>query len=303
MQKFLLAVLVALSLYPTSSIAKTETAVFAGGCFWCVESDFDKVKGVISTTSGYAGGTMKNPTYRNHEGNQEVVKVEFDPSIISLKQLIADFLRRTDVTDDGGQFCDRGDSYISALYYTNDDEKKIEDAEIKNAKAKLGQKIVTAVKSLNTFTAAENYHQNYYLGENRVFTRFGWVKQSYAYEQYRLGCGRDAQVKKVWGAMAFTSGPAEVLAYLGPVANPFHPNLRSPFVCFEVRPATSLTDLIFSLFELVTWSLVSTHDEGLNHEASQWHRNHKDSRRFPIDCRPLKRRALNFTVTPLDPKS
>ena len=97
--------------------------------------------------------------------------------------------------------------------------------------------------------------------------------------------------------------PAEVLAYLGPVKNPFHPNLRPPFVCFEVRPATTLTDLIFSLFELVTWSLLSTHDEGLNHEASQYYRNNKDSRTFPIDRRPLKRRALNVTVKSLEPKS
>jgi hypothetical protein len=94
---------------------------------------------------------------------------------------------------------------------------------------------------------------------------------------------------------------AEVLAYLGPVKNPFHPNFKAPFVCLEVKPATSLPDLIFSLFELVTWSLVSTHDEGLNHEASQWYRNQKDSRSFPIDRRPLKRRTLNITVKPLQP--
>ena len=110
------------------------------------------------------------------------------------------------MTDGGGQFCDRGDSYISALYYSNDDEKKIEEVEIEKAETKLGLKIITAVKPLNTFNPAEDYHQNYYLGENRVFTRFGWVKQSYAYEQYRSSCGRDAQVKKVWGAMAYTSG-------------------------------------------------------------------------------------------------
>ena len=97
--------------------------------------------------------------------------------------------------------------------------------------------------------------------------------------------------------------PAEVLAYLGPVLNPFHPNIKGHFVCFELRPATSLTDLIYSLFELVTWSLVSTHDEGLNHEASQWYRNNKDSKHFPIDSRPLKRRALNLTVKHLDPES
>jgi hypothetical protein len=96
---------------------------------------------------------------------------------------------------------------------------------------------------------------------------------------------------------------AEVLAYLGPVPKPFHPNLRPPFVCLEVRPATSLVDLIYSLFELLTWSLLSTHDEGLNHEASQYYRNEQDPKRFPIDRRPLKRRALNLTVKPVEPKS
>ena len=206
MQKFLLAVLVALSLYPTSSIAKTETAVFAGGCFWCVESDFDKVKGVISTTSGYAGGTMKNPTYHDHEGNQEAVKVEFDPDIVPYDKLVAGFLRTIDVTDDGGQFCDRGNSYVSAIWTMNDAQKVAAEKAVKDAEAVLGKKIVTPVKPFTTFTDAEDYHQNYHLGENRIFTRFGWVKQSYAYEQYRLGCGRDEQVKAVWGNQAYTTG-------------------------------------------------------------------------------------------------
>ena len=206
MQKILLAILVALSLYPTSSIAKTETAVFAGGCFWCVESDFDKVKGVISTTSGYAGGTMKNPTYHDHEGNQEAVKVEFDSDIVPYDKLVAGFLRTIDVTDDGGQFCDRGDSYVSAIWTMNDAQKAAAEKAVKDAETQLGKKIVTPVKPFTTFTDAEDYHQNYHLGENRIFTRFGWVKQSYAYEQYRLGCGRDEQVKAVWGNQAYTIG-------------------------------------------------------------------------------------------------
>ncbi len=206
MQKILLAILVALSLYPTSSIAKTETAVFAGGCFWCVESDFDKVKGVISTTSGYAGGTMKNPTYHDHEGNQEAVKVEFDSDIVPYDKLVAGFLRTIDVTDDGGQFCDRGDSYVSAIWTMNDAQKAAAEKAVKDAETQLGKKIATPVKPFTTFTDAEDYHQNYHLGENRIFTRFGWVKQSYAYEQYRLGCGRDEQVKAVWGNQAYTIG-------------------------------------------------------------------------------------------------
>ena len=97
--------------------------------------------------------------------------------------------------------------------------------------------------------------------------------------------------------------PSEVLAYLGPVASPFHPNMNGHFVCIEVLPATGLVDLIYSLFEVLTWSIVSTRDEGLNHEASQWYRRQTDPNRFPIDRRPLKRRALNLAVNPLDPKS
>ena len=205
MQKLVLAALVALSLSPAAAIAKTETAIVAGGCFWCVESDFDKVKGVISTTSGYAGGTMKNPTYRDHEGNQEAVKVEFDPDVISYDKLIAGFLRTIDVTDDGGQFCDRGDSYVSGIWTMDDKQKAAAEKAVKDAEASLGKKIVTPVKPYTTFADAEDYHQNYHTGENRVLTRFGWVKQSYAYEQYREGCGRDAQVKSIWGDAAYTN--------------------------------------------------------------------------------------------------
>jgi len=95
---------------------------------------------------------------------------------------------------------------------------------------------------------------------------------------------------------------AEVLAYLGPVPKPWHPNLRPPFVCFEVRPAMPLADIVFTLFDFLSWNLFSTHDEGLNHDASQWYRN-QDPKRFPIDRRPLKRRTLNLTVKPVPPKS
>jgi peptide-methionine (S)-S-oxide reductase len=206
MYKFVLAAILAIALNLVSAIAKTETAVFAGGCFWCVESDFDKIKGVISTTSGYAGGTMKNPTYRNHEGNQEAVKVEFDPAIIPYDKLVAGFLHTIDVTDAGGQFCDRGDSYVSAIFASGPEQMAAATKAVKDGSAALGQKIVTPVKPFTTFTNAEDYHQNYYLGQNRVLTRFGWVKQADAYHRYREACGRDEQVKKIWGAAAYTPG-------------------------------------------------------------------------------------------------
>jgi peptide-methionine (S)-S-oxide reductase len=191
---------------PSTAFAKPETAVFAGGCFWCVESDFDKVKGVTATTSGYAGGTIKNPTYKNHEGNQEAVKVEFDNSVVSYADLVARFLRSTDVVDNGGQFCDRGDAYISALFPMSDAQKKTAEAAKADAEKALGQKIVTPIKPFTTFADAEDYHQNYYLGQNRVLTRFGWIKQADAYEKYREGCGRNDRVKELWGKAAFTLG-------------------------------------------------------------------------------------------------
>lgn len=183
--------------------AFAETAVFAGGCFWCVESDMDHVKGVTSTVSGYAGGTMKNPTYENHEGYTEAVKLEFDPAIVSYETLVATFLRTIDVTDAGGQFCDRGSSYVSAIFPMDATQKTAAEKAVAEAEKALGQKIVTPVTSFTTFGDAEDYHQDYYKGDNRVVTRFGIIKQSDAYARYRKGCGRDAQVKSVWGAEAF----------------------------------------------------------------------------------------------------
>ena len=205
MKNIFLAAAIAASLSPAAAIAKTETAVVAGGCFWCVESDFDKLKGIISTTSGYAGGTIKNPTYDNHEGNQEAVKVEFDSDVISYDKLIAGFLRTIDVTDAGGQFCDRGDSYISGIWTMDEKQKAAAEKAVKDAEVQLGKKIVTPVKAFTTFGDAEDYHQNYHLGTKRTLTRFGWIKQSEAYEKYREGCGRNEQVKSVWGKAAFTN--------------------------------------------------------------------------------------------------
>jgi peptide-methionine (S)-S-oxide reductase len=187
-------------------LAKADTAVFAGGCFWCVETNFDKVKGVSETISGYAGGTMKNPTYQNHEGNQEAEKITFDPAQVSYKDLVRYFLRTTDVLDDGGQFCDRGNAYKSVIFTMDPAQRKDAEEAVAEAEKYLGKKIATPIRDFTTFTDAEDYHQNYHLGQNRVLTRFGWVKQSYAYEEYRKGCGRDARVEQLWGKQANTTG-------------------------------------------------------------------------------------------------
>lgn len=202
-RKLVLAALFATATYFPAHAEKIETAVFAGGCFWCVEKDFDHINGVTSTTSGYAGGTIANPTYENHEGNFEAVKVTYDAEKVSFDQLAATFLRTIDVTDDGGQFCDRGDAYKTAIFTMDDLQNKAATAAVQAAETDLGQKIVTPVIPFTTFTDAEDYHQNYYQGTNRVLTRFGYVAQSDAYAGYRKGCGRDARVKEVWGAKAY----------------------------------------------------------------------------------------------------
>lgn len=184
--------------------AADETAIFAGGCFWCVESDMDHVKGVKATISGYAGGTMEKPTYENHEGYTEAVKVTFDNSVISYDALVAHFLRTIDVTDGEGQFCDRGASYVPALFPVDDKQKQAAAKALKDAEKDLGAPLAVKLSDNPTFADAEDYHQNYYLGENSILSRFGYVKQSEAYKGYRKGCGRDARVKEVWGDKAFS---------------------------------------------------------------------------------------------------
>ena len=185
-----------------AAAAKTEKAIVAGGCFWCVESDFESVPGVTDVVSGYSGGTSQNPTYKNHEGHYEVVEISFDPGQISYAELIAKFLRSVDVTDAGGQFCDRGDAYRTAIFYADAGQKAAAEAEVARAEADLGQRIVTPVTAAKTFWKAEDYHQDYAKGTGIVLTRRGPKSQSNAYEFYRQSCGRDARVQELWGTAA-----------------------------------------------------------------------------------------------------
>ncbi len=203
-QLFISTVLVSGFLASPAAFAAEETAIIAGGCFWCVEKDMDHVKGVKSTISGYAGGTSKNPSYDNHEGYTEGVKVVFDNEVISYESLISHFLRTIDVTDGEGQFCDRGSSYVPALFPLNAKQQKSAEIALKAAEKDLGAPVAVFIGKNPSFGDAEDYHQNYYLGENRVLSRFGLVKQSDAYAGYRKGCGRDARVKKVWGDKAYS---------------------------------------------------------------------------------------------------
>lgn len=164
-----------------------ETAVYAGGCFWCVESDLEKLGGVGDVVSGYAGGTSENPTYRNHADHKEVVRAPFDPDVISYRELTDYFLRHIDPLDDGGQFCDRGNSYRTGIFYQSDAQKADAEAAVAAAEAELGQEIVTPVLPLDRFYMAEDYHQDYY------------SKNPVRYKFYRTGCGRDRRVNEVWG--------------------------------------------------------------------------------------------------------
>jgi peptide-methionine (S)-S-oxide reductase len=171
--------------------ATVETATFAGGCFWCMEKPFDAIPGVISTTAGYTGGFVENPTYEQvsagKTGHMEAVQVSYDPNRVSYQQLLDAFWRNIDPLDDRGQFCDKGPQYRSAIFYhTEDQRRRAVVAKEWLAKERTWQ-IVTEIRPAVTFYPAEEYHQDYYL-KNPVRYRF-----------YRANCGRDERLKELWG--------------------------------------------------------------------------------------------------------
>lgn len=189
-----------------ANAAKLETAVLAGGCFWCVEADFESVPGVVDVVSGYTGGTTANPTYKKISkggtGHYEAAKITYDPDRVSYEQLLFMFLRSIDPTDAGGQFCDRGESYRTAIFVDNDAEKAVAVAAIAKAGAALGRKIVTPILTASRFYNAEAYHQDYYKSKKIVITRRGPKTKIEAYKFYRNACGRDARVQALWGSDA-----------------------------------------------------------------------------------------------------
>ncbi|WP_286133013.1 peptide-methionine (S)-S-oxide reductase MsrA [Labrenzia sp. DG1229] len=204
-----LSLVAALSVAAPFAPAQAETAVFAGGCFWCVESDLEKLPGVRDVVSGYAGGKTQNPTYKNYErgGHREVVQVDFDETKISYGDLVGIFLRTVDVTDAGGQFCDRGFGYSTAIHPLDEKQAEAAKAEIDKANKSLGGKVVTPVEGAAVFWPAEDYHQAYYKSDVRTLTRFGYVTRADAYKGYRKACGRDARVKSVWSGEAYKGLP------------------------------------------------------------------------------------------------
>jgi peptide-methionine (S)-S-oxide reductase len=173
--------------------AKTAKATFAGGCFWCMEAPYDKLPGVISTTSGYIGGTVKNPTYEQvssgRTGHTEAVQVEYDPSRVNYEKLLQVFWMNIDPTVKNAQFCDHGTQYRSGIFYHDETQRKLAEA----SKAALDKSkpfkepIVTEITRASEFYPAEDYHQDYY------------QKNPVRYKVYRNGCGRDARLKELWG--------------------------------------------------------------------------------------------------------
>jgi peptide-methionine (S)-S-oxide reductase len=165
-------------------------AVFAGGCFWCTESDFDKIAGVIATSSGYTGGRTSNPTYKQVSaggtGHIEAVRVVFDPRRVSYAELVRRFLPSIDVTDGGGQFCDRGESYRPAIFVANAEQRREVQAALAQIKPKVDKPLAVAVLPAARFWPAEEYHQDYY------------KKNPVRYKYYRWNCGRDQRLKQLW---------------------------------------------------------------------------------------------------------
>ncbi len=169
----------------------TESAFFAGGCFWCMEPPYDKTEGVLASTSGYTGGSAEDAVYSKVAAgateHYEAVRIDYDPSIVGYERLLHIFWRNIDPFDDSGQFCDNGDQYRSAIFYSNDEEKALAEKSKAELEERFGRPIVTEVLPAQEFYAAEDYHQDYY------------QKNPLRYRFYRYGCGRDARLKAVWG--------------------------------------------------------------------------------------------------------
>ena len=176
--------------FPVKAFAETEEAIFAGGCFWCLEHDLEKLDGVVSVESGYSGGDMANPTYENHIGHQEVVKVDFEPEVVSYKELLKQYWVNIDPFDDEGQFCDRGDSYKPVIFTSNQQQESDAKESQENISVQLNiplAKLKVDITDSKAFWIAEKYHQDFA------------VKNPLKYNFYRTSCGRDNRLKKVWG--------------------------------------------------------------------------------------------------------
>jgi peptide-methionine (S)-S-oxide reductase len=172
-----------------------DKAILAGGCFWCMESDFEKLEGVTDVLSGFTGGTLKDPTYNgNHQGHYEAVEITYDPAKVSYQSLLDYYWVNIDPFDDKGQFCDKGHSYLSAIFVASEQERQIAEASKRKVEAQFpDKKVVTPILNASTFypiKGNESYHQDYY------------KNNPIRYKAYRWSCGRDKRLKEIWGDKA-----------------------------------------------------------------------------------------------------
>jgi len=202
MQRLIAVLLIALLAFPNPAWAAQATAVFAGGCFWCLEHDLEHLPGVIEATSGYSGGQLERPTYRQVSsettGHQEAVQVRFDPDQISYAELLRSYWRNVDPLDGGGQFCDRGDSYRPVIFTADDAQSRDANSSAEAAARELDQSVSALkveIRPAARFWPAEGYHQNYA------------ELNSLKYNFYRFSCGRDRRLDDVWGDKARSGNP------------------------------------------------------------------------------------------------
>lgn len=195
MKSTLVFTILAAALLSYASNAVADKTILAGGCFWCMESDFEKLDGVTDVISGFTGGTLENPTYNgNHDGHYESVEITYDPQKVSYKQLLDYYWVNIDPFDARGQFCDKGPSYLSAIFVANEQERKVAEQSREEVEKEFpNEKVITPILNASTFypiKGDESYHQDYY------------KKSPIRYKFYRLGCGRDARLKELWGDRA-----------------------------------------------------------------------------------------------------
>jgi len=194
MKKPFIGLLLSSTLFITS-YASAATAVFAGGCFWCVEKDFEALEGVTSAVSGFTGGTLKNPTYNgDHTGHYEAVEITYDPEVITYQELLDHFWVNHDPFDAQGQFCDKGQEYLSAIFFVDEEQRDLAIASQKRVIEQFpNQVVVTPIFPLTTFypiKGNESFHQDFY------------KKSPVRYKAYRYACGRDRRLKQIWGDAA-----------------------------------------------------------------------------------------------------